>query len=387
MERVHSKCAHSKHTGILTKAEIGYGGWAWLIISLCLINYQICMNGRMYELFSLLVTESLQCLKQYTILFFLLVNVVRWAIIYFASEQLSSSIVYGTISFCIAMESILGFSGVSGYIGVILRYLSLTQLMKGISYILVRREVAILGIDDQTIEKPKEEVSLLKFIILPTLCYQREYPVLPNISRYNVLVYILLLPPSALLTYYSLRVKCYSFGLKFWDEPSLDTYINIFLWSNLGWASGFIFVFIGIFGLLGELTRFGDQSFFEAWWNASVSTYWRKWNSQVHKWIKRHVHRALIKRNITTRSSRIIIFIVSGIVHEYIIGDVLNYRGIGFITMASQVPLDTFIKFGMQWVKLNQEFAATVAFNVIGAPCLVLVSVMPKDFFKDAIKS
>ncbi|KAI5135280.1 diacylglycerol O-acyltransferase 1 [Nematocida ausubeli] len=386
MDRVHSKCAHSKHVGILDTIEIGRGGWIWILISLLVLNYQIWMNNTLYTILCMVADESMKCLKRYSILTFFLLNVTRWIILYFVSEQLSSVIVYGVISLCIGMESIMGISGASGFIGVIMRYLSVMQLMKGISYILARREVAILGMDDELIEKPKEEISLPRFILFPTMCYQQEYPVASSVSKYMVCMYLLMLPPLILFTYYCFSIKCYFFGNCFWKEPTVDTYIKIFMWCNLGWISGFIMVFIVFFGLLSEITRFNDRSFFEAWWNASVSNYWRKWNSQVHRWIKRHVHRALIKKNITVRSSRITIFLVSGLVHEYIIGDVLKYRGIGFLSMASQVPLDSFIKLGNNWVKLNQEIAVTFAFNFIGAPALVLVSVMPRDFFSLKMK-
>ncbi|KAH9387175.1 diacylglycerol O-acyltransferase 1 [Nematocida major] len=387
MNRVHSKCAHHKHSKILDRVEVGKGGWAWIMVALVLINYQVHFSSRPQRVIALMHSDIQDSISPAAILSFLGVNIFRWGILYGVSEHLEALVIYSVILACISLETVVALFTAKGFVGLGLRYLSICQLMKGISYILSTRESAILGPDDRIIDKPNEAVSVWRFIALPTLCYQSAYPMSPSISVYSVVMYALMIRPLAVLSYYCLKVRCRNAAISFWEDLTVDKYVSVFMWCNLGWVSVFSLVFIAAYGLQSELTRFGDRNFFGAWWNASVSGYWRNWNSLVYKWIRRHVHKNLIKRNITIRSSKLVIFIVSGAVHEYIIGDLLKCRGLGFFAMASQVPLDAFIRFGHRWAHFNQEIAATVAFNLIGAPGLVLISVMPAKFFEMGLKS
>lgn len=380
MDRVHSKCAHYKHTEILDGIEIGRGGWGWIFGALCLFNWQIFKNEGMHRIFMMVYREVVESITLFSIGAFLTVNIIRWGMVIFISEELSSFVIHGVIWAGIWMEGVLYLYGPGNFMGFIFRYLSLCQLMKGVSYLLNKREIAILGQEDSKIEEPKKEASLFRFIIYPTLCYQEEYPVYPAVSFFMVGIYVLMICPFSVLTYFCLKIKCYESGTAFIEEMSFCTYLDLFMWSNLGWISGFILVFVGFYGLLSDLTKFGDRSFFESWWNADISDYWRKWNTQVYRWIKRHVFRALIKKNITVKSTKIIIFLISGIVHEYVIGNALKARGIGFLTMVSQVPLDIFIRGCSRIVKFDQKLAATIIFNVIGAPLLVVISIIPKKF-------
>ncbi|KAI5192207.1 diacylglycerol O-acyltransferase 1 [Nematocida minor] len=379
MDRVHSKCAHFKHTGIADAVEIGRGGWMCILLVLLVANYKAWQSEYTRTVFWMIFRDITDSVGHFSVLSLVSVNVLRWILISCISSQINSTIIYSTICAGIALEGVIYLYGPTGFMGVVFRYLSLSQLMKGISYLLTKREIANIGVDDQKINKPKKKASLLRFIAYPTLCYQQEYPVSESISVFMLVIYSLMLFPFSLLAYICLQIMCCSAASKFWSNVSFSSYVDVFIWSNAGWFSGFIFVFVAVYGLQSEVTKFGDRVFFEAWWNATISEYWRKWNCQVYRWIKRHVHRDLIKRNITSRSSKIIIFMVSGAVHEYIIGDVLTLRGIGFLTMVMQIPLESFIKLCNRLVKLDQHIAATVVFNVIGAPLLVLLSVMYKN--------
>lgn len=382
MDRVHSKCAHFKHAGIFDRVEVGNGGWTWIIVSLALMNYQIWRNEESRKVFWLVYDEVQGHIHLSSVLSFVLVNIARWVLVYIISDELSSILISSVICACISLEAVVAAFGAGGFVGIIFRYLSLCQLMKSISYLLARRESSILGKDDQVIDKPKEKASLAWYILLPTLCYQEEYPVRKSISIYSLIMYSLMVCPLSLFTYFCFKMRCMPAVYQFWAKPSVDSYISIFMWCNIGWVSTFVLVFIVFFGGVSEVTRFGDRTFFEAWWNASVSSYWRKWNAQVYRWIRRHVYRNLIKRNITIRSSKIIIFIVSGLIHEYIIGDAVSCRGIGFFTMASQLPLDAFMQLGHKSIGMNQQIAVNIAFNVIGAPGLALMSGIPAHFLR-----
>jgi hypothetical protein len=140
-------------------------------------------------------------------------------------------------------------------------------------------------------------LNLLYFLIIPTLCYQLNYPRTPYISWSKVfsLVIRMIFVLLAIL-----------FSVEQYIKPTLESVVapmsqghilgilerllKLSLPNTYLWLLGFYFYFHLWLNLLAELTRFGDRSFYKDWWNAkTIDRYWRTWNMPVHHWITRHL--------------------------------------------------------------------------------------------------
>ncbi|KAI5190149.1 diacylglycerol O-acyltransferase 1 [Nematocida sp. AWRm77] len=373
MDRVHSQCVHSHKNGIIDSVYLGNGGMAGMCILLALVNYKLLFDPTLQRLLHTVWKILCEEINTRYILMLLFANTARWIAAYYYVGHFSRVFLSGLISIAVVLEVVLYMYTMNGFSGIILRYFSAIQMMKMISYVLSTRESALLGKDDTKIEEPVCTPSLLRFIVYPTLCYQTKYPFGP-ISYFNALMYAGMFLPLCVLFYWTSRVMCMDACYRMWHIPSADAYIDVVLWSNAAWFCGFLLVFVVIFGFQSEITEFGDKKFFGAWWDSTISGYWRRWNTMVHTWIKRHVHKALLKKNMTPRTSKAVIFLVSGLVHEYIIGNSIGRRGIGFLTMAIQIPLDTVVRAIEHSTNICPQFSSLIIFNILGAPFIAMLA-------------
>jgi len=374
MDRVHSTCVHPKRNGILEGVHLGEGGRLGIAVFLLIANYkifsmQVCRNmlRGMYAMVAKDLSPVPLCIAAFG-------NGVRWICAYYYVGYISRRMLGVVLSIGVAVEAVIYGYSVEGFAGIVLRYLSMLQLMKMVSYVVVNREYAILGKDDLKFAEPVLSPTIPGFIIYPTLCYQMHYPASPERSYFNMFVYLLLAMPSSIAFYWTLTELCYNACLKVLHDGDFDAYLDVIIWVNAGWVSGFVVVFISFFGIQGEISRFGDKKFFGAWWDTTVLGYWRRWNSMIHMWIKRHVYKALLKKNITQRTSKLAIFLFSGVVHEYIIGNCVKRRGIGFLVMFLQMPLDYSVHHICVKLRLSPNLASFVVFNLLGAPAVALIA-------------
>ncbi|XP_015905466.1 sterol O-acyltransferase 1 [Parasteatoda tepidariorum] len=75
-----------------------------------------------------------------------------------------------------------------------------------------------------------------------------------------------------------------------------------------------------------EMIKFGDREFYQDWWNStSFSQYYRKWNLVVHDWLYNYIYVETQKLGFNRTFSMITVFLVSALVHEYIIGLALGF--------------------------------------------------------------
>lgn len=87
------------------------------------------------------------------------------------------------------------------------------------------------------------------------------------------------------------------------------------------WLAGFFALFQSSLNALAEVMRFADRKFYEDWWNSpSLGTYWRTWNAPVHQFMKRHIFSPLIGRGWTPGQASVVVFILSGVLHELLVG-------------------------------------------------------------------
>jgi diacylglycerol O-acyltransferase len=112
---------------------------------------------------------------------------------------------------------------------------------------------------------------------------------------------------------------------------------NLYIWLLM-----FAELFHCWLNILAELSRFGDRKFYLDWWNAvSIRDYWQKWNLPVHYWLLRHFYKPMRKSGISAFYAGLLIFVFSGIVHEYLIITPIGVSWSGLVSAAFilQIPL------------------------------------------------
>jgi diacylglycerol O-acyltransferase len=122
----------------------------------------------------------------------------------------------------------------------------------------------------------------------------------------------------------------------------LERFLKLSIPNLYIWLLMFAEIFHCHLNILAELTRFGDRRFYYDWWNAvSIRDYWQKWNQPVHNWLLRHLYRPFRKLNISQQNAAILVFVISGIFHEYLIITPIGIPWNGFVTLGFilQIPL------------------------------------------------
>ncbi|KAF2864770.1 MBOAT, membrane-bound O-acyltransferase family-domain-containing protein [Massariosphaeria phaeospora] len=107
------------------------------------------------------------------------------------------------------------------------------------------------------------------------------------------------------------------------------------------WLCGFFALFQSALNALAEVTRFADREFYGDWWNVhSIRTYWTTWNKPVTHFMRRHVYAPLVGRGCPPALAQIIVFVLSGLLHELLVGvPTHNILGVAFAGMMLQIPL------------------------------------------------
>jgi len=166
------------------------------------------------------------------------------------------------------------------------------------------------------------------FCFFPTLIYQTSYPRTDKIRigyvvrRFSETVLCILYIYAILVRYTaphmnemigdlkSLLMATFKVMLPGIGISLLGFYMILHSWLN-AWA---------------ELTRFADRHFYSDWWNAtSWDVYYRKWNYVVHNFIHRHIFTELLMLGFSKTVSMWVTFILSAIIHEYIIAASLGF--------------------------------------------------------------
>ena len=205
--------------------------------------------------------------------------------------------------------------------------------------------------------------NVLYFVVVPTLCYQVQYPRTRRIRK-------------AWLAKRCLEMLCTIALMAFLVEQYvIPTVANIKLVDNAGELAGtdgvvprscslgaslllervlklsvpytyfWLAMFFGFFHLwfniLSELTCFADRLFYRDWWNATtLEEYWRKWNLPVHNWLVRHVYFPCVRAGCSKASAQLIVFFLSAALHELVISvPCRTVRLWAFIGMMAQAPL------------------------------------------------
>lgn len=146
------------------------------------------------------------------------------------------------------------------------------------------------------------------------------------------------------------------------------------------WLAGFFALFQSFLNALAEITRFGDRSFYDDWWNSeSLGAYWRTWNKPVYTYFKRHVYMPMIGRGWSPAAASFAVFFVSAVLHEIAVGvPTHNVIGVAFFGMFLQLPLIA-ITTPLEKMKLGHggrilgNVIFWVSFTIFGQPFAALM--------------
>ncbi|KAI1331251.1 diacylglycerol O-acyltransferase [Xylariaceae sp. FL0255] len=159
----------------------------------------------------------------------------------------------------------------------------------------------------------------------------------------------------------------------------LERLLKLSTISLVIWLAGFFAVFQSALNALAEVMRFGDRAFYDDWWNSGgLGDYWRLWNKPVYQFMKRHIFSPLVGRGYSFASAGAIVFLVSAILHELLVGvPTKNIIGVAFGGMLIQIPL-IYITRPLEKMKghtgkLIGNTIFWVSFTVFGQPFAALV--------------
>jgi len=212
--------------------------------------------------------------------------------------------------------------------------------------------------------------NLLFFSVVPTLCYQLNYPRSPSIRwKYLGTIFFRMVVVLGTLTLtveqYIVPTLVSSVHLDVMRTGNLLHFVQFILMLSLPstyvWLLGFYWYFHLWLSGLAELTRFGDREFYKEWWNArSVDTYWRLWNLPVHHWMVRHLYYPILRTGVSKFGATLVVFAFSAVFHEIVISVPFRHVTLfAFFGMLGQAPLVFITKY------VDKRFDNAVVGNII----------------------
>ena len=183
--------------------------------------------------------------------------------------------------------------------------------------------------------------NFLDFQMVPTLCYELEYPRTERIRP----MYIFEKTVATFGTFTLLYTitEHYIMPLIPTSEQSFArSMLDLALLFMLSYLILFYIIFECICNGFAELSHFGDREFYQDWWNAtSFDEYARKWNKPVHAFLLRHVYQAsLSSKRISRFSATFLTFLLSALVHELVMAVVTKkIRMYLFVLQMFQIPM------------------------------------------------
>lgn len=184
--------------------------------------------------------------------------------------------------------------------------------------------------------------NYIDFLLIPTLCYEIEYPRTPKIR----ISYLLEKIASFVGIWAVLHVITELYIIPILRQtPHLSpiwAIVHLIFPAMMGYLLLFYIVFEVICNGFAEVTRFADREFYSDWWNSTTfDEFARKWNKPVHEWLLRHVYLEGVKTyKMSKRNATLITFLFSSIVHEFFMWTVLRvYKPWLFFLQMLQLPL------------------------------------------------
>jgi sterol O-acyltransferase len=169
--------------------------------------------------------------------------------------------------------------------------------------------------------------KLVYFLYAPTLIYRDHYP-RNDTRRWDFIIYHVLHMFGCIIFYSLVQhrfgyVLLQNFGP---HNPMAFKEIVAIGWFQIivGIAAlflGWVTMLHSVQNVFAELLRFGDRSFYKAWWSsASMAEYHRTWNTPVQDFLYNYVYKEAWEKGLGKKAKwlpTLLVFIISNIFHEY----------------------------------------------------------------------
>lgn len=172
----------------------------------------------------------------------------------------------------------------------------------------------------------------LYYFFAPILVYRDVYPrcqgvnwkrVIENSVHFIGTIYLLLIGLRRFIIPHFSQVCRDSLGPDHLPNSLVISFMYGVPIMVTGLGYGIFHCWLNIFA---EILRFGDRHFYDDWWNVTNSVdYLRKWNIPVGSWIFEHLHVPLVNLTGSRPISKIIIYFVSAICHDYILYGIIGF--------------------------------------------------------------
>lgn len=299
------------------------------------------------------------------------------------------------LSFLLTFPSYLAYTQIyHPVVGSGVLVICLITFLKLTSFALVNSELRSAYVSGKTDEFYTPDVAypnnvnvknLLYFFFAPTLCYQPSYPRSPKfrktffLKRVGELITCLVMM-YVLTEQYAKPTLANS--IKALEDMNLVTIVERVLKLSTTavviWLLMFYALFHAFLNALSEVLRFGDRTFYLAWWNSgNLATYWRLWNRPVYLFFKRHVYIPAVQRGVPPALCQLIVFFVSAVLHEVLVGiPTHSITGFAFWGMLGQIPLIAITHPLEKWRGKGTALGNTIfwiVFCVVGQPTIALL--------------
>ncbi|KAF2664519.1 acyl-CoA/sterol acyltransferase [Microthyrium microscopicum] len=190
------------------------------------------------------------------------------------------------------------------------------------------------------------------YTIIPTLCYELEYPRQKHINWWYVAeksaaalggIFVMIVVSQAYIhpvVLSTLAMKDDRIATRWREFPWVvsDLLFPVMLEQLLTWWV----VWECVLNVLAEVTGFADRNFYGTWWNSvSFDEYARDWNRPVHNFLLRHVYNSSISSfHVSRTTATLVTFTLSALVHELLMFCMFKkVRGYLFTFQLFQIPL------------------------------------------------
>ncbi|KAJ6249139.1 sterol o-acyltransferase [Anaeramoeba flamelloides] len=170
----------------------------------------------------------------------------------------------------------------------------------------------------------KRENTLVKFVFFlmrPWVVYEANCPKTEKRNYFAAAKYLAggFLTMTCLLTVVQVGFQRVYTTDQIWKD-FVPTMMCLGLPSILFWALLFITFFHFYLSSLAEVTQYKPRGLYGYWWDVlTIQDFWKYWNPPINQWAARHIYRPLRKRGYSRDLSGIAVFVVSGILHEYLL--------------------------------------------------------------------
>ncbi|KAG1138892.1 hypothetical protein G6F37_000424 [Rhizopus arrhizus] len=277
-------------------------------------------------------------------------------------------------------------------VGSAVIFICLVTFLKLTSFVLVNRELRQAYVQEKSVDFYEQSYptnvnakNLIYFFFAPTLCYQVSYPRTPKFRKTFFLKrvgeFITCLVMMYVLTEQYAKPTLAN-SIQALEDMKLVTIIERVLKLSTTavviWLLMFYALFHAFLNALSEVLRFGDRTFYLAWWNSgNLATYWRLWNRPVYLFFKRHVYIPAVQKGMSPLFCQFLVFFVSALLHEVLVGiPTHSITGFAFWGMLGQIPLIAITKPLEKWRGKGTALGNTIfwiVFCVVGQPTIALL--------------